>query len=43
MIYYQMTNNAAVNKNLTHVIEIIPPNVDELTKSHIKINFLHDQ
>ena len=35
-----MTKNSAVNRNVTHVIliiEIVPLNVYELTKSHIKI------
>ena len=44
MMYHQMTKDSAINRNVTHVliIEIIPLYVYELTKSHIKINFLHD-
>ena len=39
-----MITNSAANINLKHVtiIKIIPLNVFELTKSHIKITFLHD-
>ena len=40
-----MTKSSTVNKNLTHVTitEVIPLDVYEITKSHIKINFLQDQ
>ena len=45
MMYYQMKKNSTVNRNLTHVTitEVIPLDVYELTKSHIKIIFLQHQ